>query len=540
MSSGEEHAEYPRALALSDTLWAVSSGSGSIYVLEVSPPGSPFAGKFIARYDLDSPSLLYAAHGDGSSFRLLLTRAVVQESSGSKYAPRTATFDLFEVSIDPSHTNDIDAGEKLQPEWELTGGDLPLWAAWAEGGWVVLSEEAFGPRPEAREETDAERAAREHKEKKAKLGLGAHLPTAEQTPADTPPPEAEAMDVDTEQPKQYPFHWTQDQGSVTITIPLSSGTPRDAISVDFTPSSVSVSVKAPGLSVPLFAFLSAGAHTFWSEVAQSTWTYEADEGRLTLELEKQPGDARWPSVFIPDDSDDDDVPETFSPAALAAIRESFGKVQTRTDESMPETNPTIPALLREQLDFDEDDDFAERTEGAFSDLSAGSVGRNVLFGSIVAGQAVWSRQPAAVLSLPLLTTEPDLPAGQGVIVRNAVDGLLIAPTPDGWKHEGTNPALAFVMSSKRDLRLVRHATRKEEGHAASLVLAFDAGSGTGQGNAYLYWPPKKGEDTARQGVLGVSGGDRGALLGVGEVVVGERRIAVALCEKSLVVLDLDL
>lgn len=508
-------------------------------MLEVSAPGSPFAGKFLARYDLDSPCLLYAAHADGTSFCLLLTRAVVQESSGSKYAPRTATFDLLEVSLDPSHTNDIDAGEALKPSWELTGGDLPLWAAWAEGGWVVLSEEPFGLRPEAREETDAEKQAREHKEKKAKLGLGAHLPTAEQTPADTPPPE-EAMDVDTEEPKQYPFHWTQDSTSVTITIPVPPGTPRDAISVDFTPSSVFVSVKAPSLPVPLFAFLSAGAHTFWSEVASSTWTYEADEGKLQLELEKQPGDARWPSVFIPDDSDDDDVPETFSPSTLAAIRESFGKVQTRTDDQMPDTNPTIPALLREQLDFDEDDDFAERTEGTFSDLSAGSVGRNVLFGSISNGQASWSRQPAAVLSLPLLTTEPELPSGQGVIVRNAVDGLLISPTADGWKHQGTNPALAFVMSSKRDLRLVRHATRTQDGRGESLVLAFDAGSGTGQGNAYLYWPPKAGEDTARQGVLGVSGGDRGALLGVGEVEVGERRIAVALCEKSLVVLDLDL
>lgn len=577
MSSTEEHAEYPRALALSDSLWAVSSGSGEVYVLQVSAPGAPFSGQFVARYDLGSPCLLHAARADGTSFRLLLTRAVVQEGGG-KFAPRTAAFELLEVAIDAAHTNDVDAGEPLAPAWVLAGGDVPLWAAWAGDSWAVLCEEPFGARAPERAETDAERAEREHKEKKAKLGLGAQLPTAEQTPAetpaetpaDTPPPADSAMDVDAPAPeqddeaKQYPFHWTQDQTSVTITIPLPAGTPRSAISVAFTPSSAAVSVRAPNLTPALFAFLSAGAHTFWSEVAASTWTYEADEGRLCLELEKQAGDVRWPSVFIPDDSDEDDVPETFSPDQLAAIRASFGQVQARADDEVPETHPSIPALLREQLDFDEDDEFAERTDGAFSDLAAGGVGRSVLFGAVADGQAAWSRQPAAVLSLPLLTAGPELGPGQGVIVRHAVDGLLIAPAEGRWVHRGTNPALAFVMSSKRDLRLVRHVTRPrptdeglegkderqegkdegqdegKEGREDSLVLAFDAGSGTGQGNVYLYYPPQEGADTARQGVLAVSGGDRGALLGVGLLAVGEKRAAVALCERSLVVLDLGL
>lgn len=487
----------------------------------------------------------------------------------------------------------------MKPEWELTGGDLPLWAIWAEDGWVVLSEEAFGPRPEPRTETEQERLAREHKERKAKLGLGAQLPSGDQTPAETPaetparspPPEfapasisetqmedtskgdtqeaedaqKEKMeetekdevrslgrrsragsevpesdaDMDVNEARQYPFHWTQDASSVTITVPLPPSTPRSAINVDLTPTTASISVRAPNLSVAQFTFFSAGAHTFWSETPFQTWTYETTTGKLQIELEKSEGDGRWPSVFIPDSDGEDDVPETFSKDTLAAIRESFA-VKTRSDDEMPGTNPTIPALLREQMDLDDGDDFSERTEGAFADLSAGSVGRSVLFGSVRQGKATWSRQPQSVLSLPLLTSD-DLGRDQGVIVRHAVDGLLIAPAANGWKHIGTNPALAFVMSSKRDLRLVRHATKQHDGRAESLVLAFDAGSGTGQGNVYLYWPPRGNEDTARQGVLGISGGERGALLGVGEVEVGEgKRVAVALCEKSLVVLDLEL
>jgi hypothetical protein len=80
------------------------------------------------------------------------------------------------------------------------------------------------------------------------------------------------------------------------------------------------------------------------------------------------------------------------------------------------------------------------------------------------------------------------------------------------------------------LRLVRHVGER----AGTTVLAFDAG-GMASGNVYVYYPPVN-KTTGKQGVVQVSGGDRGALLGVGEVEVGGRRVVVALCEHKLVVL----
>jgi hypothetical protein len=50
----------------------------------------------------------------------------------------------------------------------------------------------------------------------------------------------------------------------------------------------------------------------------------------------------------------------------------------------------------------------------------------------------------------------------------------------GRDHVATSPALSFVLSSKRDLRLVRHVGER----AGTTVLAFDAG-GMASGNLHL-------------------------------------------------------
>jgi hypothetical protein len=273
-------------------------------------------------------------------------------------------------------------------------------------------------------------------------------------------------------------------------------------------------------------------HSFWSDIIadESTWTYDSSTGELEFTLAKRPGDMRWPSVFVPGDDSDDDVPESFGQAQMDAIRASFSRAQPQQRPETPGEEPqghapTVPALLREEMDMDSDDDDDERPQG---------VGRLVVVGHVSDGVPVWSRQPATVLSLPLVP-DGDLPDGAGIVVRQAVDGLLFAPHGDPartpWQHVATNPALAFVMSSKRDLRLVRHLATGNE----STVLGFDSGSGTGTGNVYVYYPPEDAE-SALQGVVGVSGGARGALLGVSAVVAAGRRVVVALCESALVVL----
>ena len=68
-------------------------------------------------------------------------------------------------------------------------------------------------------------------------------------------------------------------------------------------------------------------------------------------------------------------------------------------------------------------------------------------------------------------------------------------------------------------------------------MAFDAGSSlTASGNAYVYYPPIS-KTLAKQGVVRISGSDRGAVLGVGCMEVEGLKVVVALCEKVLVVLQ---
>lgn len=526
---------------MNDTTWAVSSGTGSLYVLTEQG--------FTARYDLEIdgalvPFLLYAAHGTDSAFRLLLARAVVHNATeGGRFKPRQTTFELLEVAIDIGKTNGGDsAPESLQPTWRLPGPDLPYWTVWAQGGWLVLAEEPFGEEAtetEKMKETPAQRAARLREEAYAKRGLGARLEEAKDDwPAEKGEEEVEMKDAEAPEAN---FRWTQEPGVVTITVALPSGLAKNDISVNLQPGSVTFAVSSDSLTPDLASWLNR-EHSFWSDIIapDSTWTYDAAAGELELTLAKTGEDMRWPSVFVPDGSDDeDDVPESFDAATLDAIRASFSRAQpVATAQEEPHGNPpTIPALLREEMDIDSDDDF-EHEDGAFADLQSNKgVGRLVTIGHVVDGAPTWSRQPATVLSLPLFASGPDLPPDTGISVKQAVDGLVFAPSPGKdparapWVHLGTNPALAFVLSSKRDLRLVRHVTNE----GGTTVLALDSGSGTGTGNAYVYYAPEDAE-SARQGVVGVSGGSRGALLGVSVLRAAGRDVVVALCERALVVL----
>ncbi|CAK9783128.1 unnamed protein product [Cutaneotrichosporon oleaginosum] len=532
VASDAHVAEYPRVLPLAEGTWAVSSGTGSLYVLK--------DGGFTARYDLHvdgalSPFLLYAAHGEGGSvYRLLLARAVVHNATDAgRFKPRQTTFELLEIALDTGATNETDdAPGILEPVWRLPGLDLPYYVVWSEGGWLVLAEESFGeekPSSSIRE-TAAQRAARLKAEVDAKRGLGARVEeNTGEIPGEIPEGEEEEQEevemVDAGEEKDSPFRWTQEQGGVTITIALPSGSPKPSVNL----KAGSLTVTATGeTSTHLEGWL-GHEHSFWSDIKldDSTWTYDATSGELEIILAKKEGDMRWPSVFVPGDDSDDDVPESFGQAQMDAIRESFSRAQPVQREEPVGHAPTIPALLREEMDIDSDDDD--------DDDQPKGVGRRCVVGQICNGTPVWSRQPATVLSLPLVSAG-DLPSGAGIVVKQAVDGLLFAPAGDPartpWQHIATNPALAFVMSSKRDLRLVRHLADGND----STVLGFDSGSGTGTGNAYVYYPPEDAE-SARQGVVGVSGGARGALLGVSVVMAGPgRRVVVALCERALVVL----
>ncbi|WWD17454.1 hypothetical protein CI109_101895 [Kwoniella shandongensis] len=587
ISSTEQQAEFPSVLSLTSTTWAISTGSGSLYILETTPPSdSTFSGSFIARYDLPSssssfsssdspepsPFLLRGVHVvSPTEVILLVTRSVHPDGPGGRKkvsASQSTRFELLEVSLDPTRRNGVDDGniELLDVKWILQGGDLPVWTTWSEGGWLVLSGEEFRSPSEIGSEQPSteELENRERLERISKLGLGAKLPSSLSTTTDEPEAQAdEPMQTeDEEDEKVYPYSWTQNSESINLTIPLPEETTRNDISIGLTPTTFSFSLTAPptSLSPQLSAFLAKPTRQWWTniDVSASTWTLDSAKHILELDIAKVDENTRWPSLFTPaDDEDEDDeedeVPETISASTLAAVRETFNNIKTRGPDEPEGMHPAMPALLREEMDFDLDDgeDFGESAEGTYAELGGGSkVGREVFVGYIKEdGQATWSKNTSSVISTPINSTAQKA----SVILKQAVDGVLFQhekgdPTKTPWQHVATNPALAFVISSKRDLRLVRHlttstSTTTHEAKRARLdtpvqstVLAFDSGSSTaGQGNLYVYYPPTS-KTEAKQGVIGVSGGERGALLGVGAVQVGGRDVVVALLENELVVL----
>lgn len=493
-------------------------------MLKVSPESTGFIG----RYDLDTPFQLYAAHGVEGAWRLLATRTIVNESKGtSRYAPRDVSFELMEVAIEGENRGDDGPG-KVEVVWSLRGKDLPYFAGWKEG-WVVLADTPFDV-PSDVGESEEDRRVREKKEKVAKLGLGASLEEVEEGQGEDDGTEGAGEPMEVDEDTAHPFSWTQDSSSVTLTFSMDRDVKVTKKDLDVTLKHDAIGLVIDSTSLPpaLSAFLKKPERPLWSDIRVDDSTWTLDGSGLEVTLAKVDENTRWPSVFAPsDDSDDEDdeVPETLTADALAAIRESFSVAQrpAESDQEPQGNHPGVPALIREEMDFDLEDETNEDVD------ATGSVGRQVLVGLIVDGNASWSQQAPSVLSLPLLD---DI----SVIVKQAVDGLLFTPpasadpTRSPWVHEATSPALAFVLSSKRDLRLVRHLTADGK----TTVLAFDSGSGTGNGNAYLYYPPTDGSgSTAPQGVVGISGRERGALLGVGSV----DGVVVALCERALVVLN---
>ena len=455
--------------------------------------------------------VLQAAHAvSPSDCRLLLTRSVVSVDTG-KLRSQTTAFELLEVSIDCTRRNDVDGSEAepLRVQWKSEGGDLPCWCSWNADGWIVLCAKEFSPIQE--EETAITSGV------PAENGL-----KSEQT-------EAEPMDNGTA--KEWPFSWTQNAESIAVTIPLPRGTRRSDVNMAISNDIFSLSTST---SVPptLTAFLQSPSHSFWAELdtAESSLTYDEKKAIIELDLVKIEPNVRWPSLFFSED-DEEDVSETFSQSTLSAVSQTFDGIRTRLPDEPEGNSRAIPALLREEMDFEleDTDDFGEDPDSALGDTGGGRVGREVLVGFIRDGKQTWSKAPVPVLSTPL-------DAGS-IVVKSAVDGLSFNPPTSNpsstpWKHTATSPALAFVLSSKRHIRIVRHVADI----GGNAILAFDSGSSsTVRGNLYVYYPPTS-RTSARQGVVRISGVERGALLGVGCVDAGGKKVIVALCEKALVVL----
>ena len=89
----------------------------------------------------------------------------------------------------------------------------------------------------------------------------------------------------------------------------------------------------------------------------------------------------------------------------------------------------------------------------------------------------------------------------------------------------SNFALAFVLASKRNTRFAFQS-------GSSAVIAFESGGG----NVFIYHGSQRGDISAKQAILKVSGGAGGSLLGVGTLTTASGRVLLCLCEQEIVLI----
>ncbi|WWC70371.1 uncharacterized protein I206_104321 [Kwoniella pini CBS 10737] len=574
ISSTNQQSEFPSALSLTLNKWAISSGHGTLYILEISSNSSiKDQGKFIAKYEFDYPFLLRSQHIiSENEIKLLITRSINDKENQKN---KTNTFELIEISINPNELNQIDNNNNEIPKvnWKLKGGDLPIYTSWINNGWLILSPEEFNENSISNSEKELDSTVKgeetEQVKGNSKLGLGASTIRDQKDSNDK-------IDIDRE--RSYPYSWTQDSDSINIKLPLPKGYKRENIKLNLTSTTFTISISSKeetNLSAELSEFLKKPVKTFWTNIdpSLSTWTLSNDQ--IEIDIAKIDHNIRWPSVFSPSNEDDDDdedeeeeVPETLSKEFLASVRESFNNIKSREQEEEddePNVNfqhPTIPALLREEMDFDEEeeDDNNNNNLGEFNNGQSNKIGKEVFIGFINFNEKNgndistinWSKNTINILSLPLSQQSYDKEEEEeeefGIIIKSAFDGLLFSPpfsatkTNDSnlikkqWKHISTNPALSFVLSSKKDLRLIKHLNLNNNNK--TIVFAFDSGtSSIGQGNIYIYYNPEKNEKFySKQSILPISGGEKGALLGINSIKINEKQIILALTEKYLIIL----
>jgi len=450
--------------------------------------------------------------------------------------------------------------------WSVFGDDLPIALPRFEGAYVAFASSQFcrdlvlKPRRTPRDPLPEEIAP---------------IPRADEN-------------LDISPIRTPPYSWAQVGDSITVAFFLPVSTPKSHIRVSLAAKSLSLHIIDPplpedsvspvaSLPIPFFE-----KREWWDGIDSSAsfWTWEKDgetrEGRgeqrhtvgvLTLYLEKQHEDIRWPHLFSttqgktpssggpeqPSQEQDDDVAETLDPTQLLAAREALEKytaaLATGEDASGLGLGTGIPSLAREELDEELDEDVGRAVMCTWLDVSHGLGSGDSRDGDLETAQE--SPWPLEVLSLPIAISSqvaPGLQVGSeaSVVIRRDIDGLLYSRAPDvqsdepnglkfRWKHSATFPAMSFVLASKRDTRFAVHVN-------SSAALAFESGlAGAGSGNVYIYRGVSVASKWGKQEILKVSGGSAGALLGVVALVDennGERKnmAFAALCENMLVIL----
>jgi hypothetical protein len=595
---GSDHTtfpEYPVALSVAQDLWILSDGAGRLFAIRVTADeGNLLHGTLVAYYKITDPASRPST--SNSSGTLIPTRiydaflvptqdgkqvvqivvatknsSMTQEGSllseKTKHTANTRLrFQLSALHLDLSAPLPEDPMLSTVPLvfcWSVFGDDLPLTLPRFEGEYVAFASSQYGrdlvPKPKS-------------------------------TPRDPLPEEiapipraGENLDAS---PMRAPLYsWTQVGDSLTVAFFLPAFTPKSHISITLSAKSLSLHIidsprpaesnsLTTGLQIPFFE-----KREWWDGIDSSAsfWTWEKDGetrephgnqphtvGVLTLYLEKQHEDTRWPHLFSttqakansssanpaqPSQEQDDDVAETLDPTQLLAAREAFEKytttLATGEDASGLGLGTGIPSLAREELDEELDEDVGRTVVCTWLEVSHGLGSADDGNNDFEIERLQESPWPLDVLALPIAVSSPEVPGlhvaseAWSVVTRHDIDGLLYsrALSDEGsghkscWKHTATFPALSFVLASKRDTRFAVHLN-------SSVALAFESGlAGAGSGNVYIYRGVSGKSKWGKQAVLKVSGGSAGALLGVVALVDENKKIIfAALCENALVIL----
>lgn len=527
-SDDTPHSEYPSAAFANASTLLVSDGRGTLYALRVEESGpattlNAFELKIPAQYETSQPSVPFRIHAaappsSGSCLVLLSSKHYsAQTDSEEKKRAGKNKYDVWAVNVDLEQIPQ-DQPLGLDIAWHRRGDDVPLEVTYVESqdAFMLIGSSAYRPlnapapleyNPSSDEIAPIPRA-------------GENLDGAAPTPDGPPQPP--------------PYSWTQTDDSVTVVFPIPSTTPKEAIKVTLTPTTLSLfiddSVSTDTLPLPLPRYALA---KWWDTIRPTTsfWTLDraggGAVGLLTLHLDKAHDGTRWAHVFaaagLP--GGDPDVPETLDPSELAAIRDALEKYTAALQGGDAGLGRGVPSLAEGEVDEDVD---ASVGDGAVLTW----VGRDG--GAPACARAPGEDAPFTLLATPL---PGHVPSRGTLVVRHGMDGLQVRRRADadvagGWAHEATFCVLAFVLASKRDTRFVHHL-------ASRAVLAFESGARGLGANVYIYRPTaRRGDKWAKQAILKIGDGSHGALLGVGAAVTKEGKEEIlCLCENELVVIQ---
>ncbi|KAI9307928.1 hypothetical protein BJ944DRAFT_157149 [Cunninghamella echinulata] len=241
-----------------------------------------------------------------------------------------------------------------------------------------------------------------------------------------------------------PYQWVQDQSEIVIQFELPEGTPKSAISCQFTKDHLMLIVRAQECEI------SFPYRKWWTQIKpdESTWTIESSSGLLSLYIIKQDERTRWPQLFEMDDG----IMETIDKAKLAEIAQQLEKFTSDPSSNHGPFMQQHPAAT----DMDEDVDelgqpiifeIFNRKGDCIQEINSG--GKQWLGNAFDISYFNHHRRNNNELLLPSVTCKMDVDGFVYAWSRNENNHLLL-------KHVATFDAFAFIQASKRDARFIRH------------------------------------------------------------------------------------